>query len=162
MPSVFDILKSRNPFPESPIPSAHYLEWQWVLPNVSWEEGVLRLQKLFPRDARTERPADWYKRIRNTHWPRKVPPGNGPFYVPEWAVEDEDMAKALEKGGFKKVVAHVCILPPDGEYLIWAMRVARDRTWNVDPIIYRLYIYPKLKRRGRDDLRDYNTKRWGG
>src|SRR5690606_37883327 len=101
-------------------------------------------------DTRPERPKPWYGLLSQTHWPGRIPPGNRPFYVPEWALEvlgrdgrvDEAgsaaLIKAVKAAGFRPAVAHVCYLPETSEYLAAAMRLVETHAWTVNPITYRL------------------------
>jgi len=160
MPTLLEIIRKKPHIKERPIESAHRVEYHWVRLKGDWNDGAKALQTLFPREARVERPAEWYSLLRETHWPGKLPPGNGPFYVPEYAIKDDDMRRALERNGFVKVVAHVAVLPPDSEYLVAAMRGAGKHPWTVDPILYFAYFYPKIKGWKVPELRPYNTTPW--
>jgi hypothetical protein len=160
MPTLTEIIKPSSGIRAKPLPEAHWVEYHWILPRGSWEGGVAALAKAMPRDARPQRPAPWYRLLARTHWPGRVPPGNGPFYVPDWAVDGPAMEDALKGSGFQRVVAHVVVLPPDAEYLTSAMRAAGSHAWNADPLLYRGYIYPSLKALARQPLRDYNAERW--
>lgn len=182
MPTLAELIRGSPDIKEKPIPEAHWLEKHFVHPKLSWEEASRLVVQSFPRETRKERPAGWYLHLYGTHWPGCVPPGNGPFYIPEWVVEEawnkhaiqrnspprpeeqaiaqEAMEAQLKRAGFKVAIAHVVMLPQDGEYLHAAMRVARDRAWNVDPFLYRAYVYPSLSRFAKSGLRPFNTSRW--
>jgi signal recognition particle subunit SEC65 len=160
MPTLTEVIKKAKSLRIKPISGAHWVETHWVLPKGSWAEGAQKLVAAMPMDARPERPAHWYSLLSRTHWVGRVPPGNGPFYVPEWAVESQEMEASLRKAGFRPVSAHVAVLPPDGEYLVTAMRTAGKVAWNVDPLLYRVYVYPTEKGLAGKELRDYNTERW--
>lgn len=162
MPSLKDLQKNTKEFKETIIDPAHFLEHQWVNTKLDWPSGSLLLKKLFPRETKVERPQVWYKHLRGTHWPKEVPPGNGPFYIPEWVFEPEELEKytqVLKKNGFKQIEAHVVVLPDTGEYLVKAMRAAGDFQWNVNPRTYRAYIYPRFGTK-KKELRNYTTERW--
>jgi hypothetical protein len=153
-----------RPITVRPIAQAHFVERHWVQPKLDWAAAAQKLAEVFARDTRAERPAPWYAHLAGTHWPGSAPPGNAPFYVPEWVFDDDDVAaraKALKAAGFREVIAHVVILPGNGEYLATAMRAAGDLSWNVNPRTYRCYIYPTLPKGGATKLRAYNTKRHG-
>lgn len=157
MPTLREALRKSSSFKEKPIFEAHWLEHHWIYPSGDWTEGARALVAAFPKDTRPERPAKWYHLLRHTHWPDRVPPGNGPFYIPEWVLETEEMEDVLKAANFRKVVAHVAILPFDSEYLVTAMRIAKDRAWNADPILFRVYVYPKERKFAKTPLREYNT-----
>lgn len=161
MAQLEDLKNNRTPFKEKPLPQAHFLERHFIHPKASWDEAARIVAGMFPRDTRAERPKPWYRLLAGTHWPGQVPPGNGPFYVPEWVFADEslDALKArFKKEGFKEAVAHVVVLPMDGEYLAAAMRAAEQNAWNVNPRTYRAYLYPTLGSKKRV-LRRYNVER---
>ena len=153
---------------------AHFMEHQQIHPSLDWAGAAALLQRTFPRETRLERPQSWYRTLAATHWPATergpgpVPPGNGPFYVPDWVFQDlaEDEQKRLQAGlkaaGFKPVVAHVGYLPENNDYLVAAMRLAGKHRWTVNPTTYRVYVYPSLgiARPKRYPLRDYTTERW--
>lgn len=131
-----------------PIKEAHFVEQHFVQLKLSWEEAAKAVQRAFPKQARVDRPAEWYRLLAHTHWPGRVLPGCGPYYIPEWVFDSEkldDVEKKLKSEGFTKVEAHVVYLPMDREYLAEAMRVAKKRAWNVDPHMYRVYIYTNGK-----------------
>ena len=181
MPTLVELIRGSLDIKEKPIPEAHWVEKHYIHPKLSWDEASQLLARTFPRETRKERPSGWYLLLHGTHWPGCVPPGNGPFYIPEWVVEEawrkhatqtdmpprseeqerarEAMEAQLKKVGFEEVVAHVVMLPQDGEYLHAAMRAARDRAWNVDPFMYRAYIYPSLSKFAKQSLRPFNTTR---
>lgn len=163
-----------KPIKETALPQAHSLERHLVHPKLSWEEGVAKLREVFPKDARPERPAKWYRRLSGNHWPGQVPPGNGPFYVPQWAFDGPDWArvsKALSKEGFKEVVAHVVHIPADGEYLHATMRAAGihapdgGHPWNLDATTsglgYLAFLYPNIPgfNRKKMPLRPFTIER---
>lgn len=161
MPSLSDILHPKKRAATLPA-VAHHGEEQWVHPKLSWEDGVKVLQSLFPKDTREDRPAAWYRRLRATHWPRCVPPGNGPFFLPTWPFDaplTDAQVSALKKAGFKLMQVPVRMLPNDAEYLASAMRAAADASWNVDPVLYKAYLYPTLPGAKRS-LRKYTTSPW--
>lgn len=146
---------------ETPLPQAHFVERHLIVSG-SWETGCRKLAEAFPRETRPERPANWYRLLAGTHWPGRIPPGNGPFYMPEWAFTEEEYGervRALKTAGFREVVAHVVVLPTNGEYLGAALRAAGSYRWNANPYTYRAYLYPKLPKGKAKDLRDYNTER---
>lgn len=166
MQTLADLLKSgikrQNLAPEAHFPDVH-----WIHPKLSWEEGTQSLITLFPKDARRERPRPWYEAIRLTHWPRQVPPGNGPFYVPEWCLgvdspeEATRLTTVLKGAGFRSMTVPIAMLPPTSEYLLAAMRITHGRfAWNVDPILYQVAWYPALGGLAKSPLRPYTTDRW--
>lgn len=165
MPLVSEIVSQKPPKKlEDPIPEAHFVEEHWIHPKFRWADAAQELTRLFPRDARPERPRPWYRRLAGTHWPGQIPPGNGPFYIPVWALEDgkesDTVTATLKKAGFRRVTAHVVYLPQNSEYLAAAMRAAGKRPWTANPITARAYIYPKLRSTPDKKLRDYNVERW--
>lgn len=166
-PLVGNMLKGEHqdveePIEEEPILSAHFVERHLVLKEQTWQEAAKHLTNLFPRDTRPERPAEWYRLLAGTHWPKQVPPGNAPFYLPEWAFPENkwpSYREQLEEGGFEEAIAHVVLLPHNNEYLATTMRAADDRAWTANPITYRGYIYPSLKKMADNPLRDFNVER---
>lgn len=148
---------------EPPIPEAHFTELHWVNLRVPWAQAAQELVSLFPRDTRPDRPREWYACLRGTHWPRCIPPGNGPFYLPEWAFSKEELERViptLKSAGYKQAVAHVVYLPQNAEQLVFAMRAAGNRPWTANPITARAYIYPKLRKTPDRGLRMFNVERW--
>jgi hypothetical protein len=173
MATLAHLAKKTKEFSVSPLPQAHFLERHLFHPSSSWEDGCRALRDIFPKDTRAERAKSWYRVLVPTHGPGRVIPGNGPFYVPEWALPGEDcseMIKALKAAGFKEAVAHVVYLPSDSEYLAAAMRAAlKDHepqrnpsfhAWNANPLTYRAYIYPQLHSLARKPLRAFNVERF--
>ena len=150
--------------PPNPLPVAHFVETHWVNLKLPWAEAARELIRLLPRHARPERPLPWYGRLAGTHWPGQIPPGNGPFYIPEWTLEGEKEAEiilsVLKKAGYRKVDAHVAYLPHNAEQLVVAMRDAGKHPWTANPITARVYIYPQLRRTPDKELRPHNVERW--
>lgn len=153
MPSLDSLLTGKPDFPEPILPQAHFQEFHWVLDATGvagWNKGAIALQGAFPRETRVDRPSDWYAIVRDTHWPGKVLPGNGPFYVPEWLwadmpAQEATYTSALQRVGFRRVVAHVVILPDTKDYLVHAMRAAAKHRWTANPELDRCYLYPRLR-----------------
>jgi hypothetical protein len=166
MPLLAELLKNKKDIPTSPLAQTHFVERHFVLPKGSWADGVALLARHFPKEARPERPAAWYQQLAETHWPGRVPPGNGPFYLPEWLLEGAPEAqqqawvKRLGAAGFKPVIAHVAYLPENTEYLVRAMQVAGEHPWTVNPRTYRVYLYPTLTQLRKAPLRPFTTTRW--
>lgn len=149
--------------PDPPIPQAHFTEFHWVNLRSPWAQAAQGLVSLFPRDTRPDRPREWYSCLWGTHWPGCIPPGNGPFYLPEWAFSEDELARMvpiLKSAGYKQVVAHVLFLPQNNEQLVAAMRAAGKHPWTADPIRSRAYIYPKLRNTPDKQLREFNVDRW--
>lgn len=167
MPLLLDIIEGRFPKQKSPkpLPEAHFVEDHWVHTKLPWNAATQELTKLFPRDARPDRPRAWYARLAGTHFPGQLPPGNGPFYIPAWTLEDgregEQIIETLKKAGYKRIEAHVVYLPHNAEYLAVAMRAAGRHPWTANPITARAYIYPQLRRVPDKKLRPFNVERWG-
>lgn len=165
MPTLLDYLFNRNLKSQLP-EKAHFSEKQWIHPDLTWKEGTAALKTLFPRDARPERPKEWYRLLQETHWAGQVTPGNGPFYVPDWAIMAEEYEAAenirniLKGANFKDKEVPLALLPANSEYLHVAMRVVETHRWNVDPMLYRVYWYPWLKTT-KSALRNFSTHRWG-
>lgn len=165
MPLLTEIITSspKNKAPK-PLVRAHFVEEHWIHPKLPWEQAARELVQLFPRDTRPERPRAWYRRLAGTHWPGQIPPGNGPFYVPEWTIEDNEAGDAiretLKKAGFRKAEAHALYLPQNSEQLVVAMRAADQHPWTANPLTGRAYIYPRLRRTPDRELRPYNVDRW--
>lgn len=166
-PLIGNLLKGdeediEDPIEETPLMRAHFVERHMVHTELSWEQATQKMSDIFPRDARLERPADWYRRLIGTHWPQQVPPGNGPFYLPEWTFPEDKWAEyheQLEEAGFEEAIAHVVMLPHNNEYLAAIMRAAQEHPWTANPITYRGYIYPELKKLRDRELRSYNVER---
>lgn len=159
--------KGQREFPQERLPQAHHLEKQFVHPRLSWDRGTALLRTLFPEETGDGAAAGWYELLWATHWPGRVTPGNGPFYVPSWALDEISDAKArravraqLQKAGFREKTVHAVWLPHSALYLRAAMRAAGTLAWNVDPVLYRCYLYPHLGTVYRKKLRPYNTPRW--
>lgn len=137
-----------------------------VHPRLAWAAGTELLRKTFRDDTRPDSPAPWYELLEGTHWPDQVPPGNGPFYVPLWVIHDPQSGEGkallarLRSAGLKEAVAHVACLPENNDYLATAQRVAAPYAWNVNPILYRCYLYPSLGARWKRPRRHFNTVRW--
>lgn len=166
LPTLAELLKL-GPRPDKSPASSHFMLSQWIHPSHDWGKGTRVLQQLFPKETRIEKPREWYASLQGTHWVGQVPPGNGPFYVPDWALNVESEAEAtrlrtiLKGAGFKQQDVPVAMLPITSEYLRYAMRIATadDAQWTVDPVIYQLYWYPG-KRGATKNLRAYTTVRW--
>lgn len=161
-----EVLTNRRELREQPLPQAHFVERHWILAKGSWEDGVRQLQAAFPRDTRPDRPAPWFQALAATHSPGLVPPGNGPFFVPDWAMEGAPPAdvtvweSTLKRAGFRPMVAHCAYLPDNTEYLVRAMQIAGPKLpWTVNPWTYRVYCYPRISGRP-GPLRPYTTRRW--
>lgn len=143
-------------------------DWQWCYPQgKGWEAGRAALRAAFPKETRDERPAPWFRSHFWTHSGAFVPPGNGPFYIPEWAGPEDGEAfdrwiSGLKKAGFRRQRVATSSLPPTREYLIHAMRTIEGRmAWNVDPLLYVVYGYPQGgTKSAKRDLRPFTTGRW--
>jgi hypothetical protein len=174
MLTLADLAKGKRLIEPPPFRQAHFAEQHFVRVGVSWEAAAAELTELFPREARRERPGAWYRLIAGTHWaadlrmgrPAQIPPGNGPFYLPEWLLEgmpesrQKEMEKALKDAKYKKVWAQALYLPPNRDYLVSIMRAAGSYLWNADPLMYRGYFYPTLGKSPAASLREYNVERW--
>ena len=157
--SLTDLLAGKQTRPTKPHREAHFVEEHFVHPKLSWDEAAKAVQSAFPKKARLDRPTEWYRMLVETHWPGRVLPGNGPFYLPAWLWDDDDLdavEKALKGEGFIRVEAHVKYLPPSGEYLSTIMRAAEDLPWNANPITFRGYIYTERKIK-KGELRPFNV-----
>lgn len=165
MPSLLDYLSGKNLKQTLP-DSAHWAEQQWVHPSVDWAQGTEMLRAMAPRDTRVERPKRWYELLRLTHWPGQVPPGNGPFFVPDWALEvmgeteTERLRAGLRAGGFRDLSVPVAVVPPSSDYLVWAMRITQGFRWTANPVLYQVYWYPTLGAGRVPELRPFTVRPW--
>lgn len=160
--TLVGVRKGQSEFRERLLPQAHFLERQFVHPTLSWDKGC---ETLAVYDGLYD-----LSLLATTHTAGQSPPGNGPFYVPDWALassaESEtgdiarDIVNGLKRLGFRSVVAHAIVLSETNDYLVDAMRVAQTFPWNVDPLLYRCYLYPGMTARWRQPLRQYTTTRW--
>lgn len=170
MPSLKDVASKKPLQALRKVRLAHFQETHYVYTGKGgWDAGAKGLRELFPRTTHPQRPAEWYAQIRSTHWPARVPPGNGPFYLPDWVVgwdgaaEEKRRAKILLSGGYKTTDVAALYLSQSSEYLVSVMRTAGEWAWNADPRLYVGYIYASLPSPGKAaTLRAYNTERWRG
>src|SRR5580704_224084 len=161
--------KGRAEFREHPLPQAHFLERQLVHPKISWEQGS-ELLATYCAPGTAWSNALELDLLSATHTSGQCPPGNGPFYLPEWSLVESgaedtsevyrEMVARLTRLGFRSVVTHVIVLSETNDYLVDAMRAARNIPWNVDPTLYRCYLYPTMGPRSGQRLRSYTTQRW--
>lgn len=168
--------RGRSEFADTPLPQAHALVRHFVRPGLSWLEGAAAMRACLPAETNPDLPAPWYRAIAATHGPGMVPPGTGPFYLPEWVADPspdespvgrnagrrrgETIDARLRRAGFRLVVAHVVVLRPNADYLAAAKRMALRYPWTVHPQLYWVYLYPSLRAtRGRDE-RPFTTRRW--
>ncbi len=158
--------KGRPEFAVRPLPQAHFVERQLVHSRLGWEDGTRLIMTRCPEATHRDHPHEWWELLTWTHAPGRVPPGNGPYFIPEWALDDfkspeiRPIVSQLKRAGFREAVVHVVMLPHSNDYLASARRAAGSMAWNVNPLLYRCYLYPTLGEKWTRPLRRFTTPRW--